>query len=95
MTVMQVGYPGTLKGDTLFMQHLNKAFHKASDDLKHKVRGALHFNNKGHVVRLEPIKTHPEIEALIRTFANGKTYIGEGAWNGSPGHKSDNNQVGN
>ncbi len=30
---------------------------------------------------------------MIRTFADGKTYIGVGAWNGSPGHKSDNEQV--
>ena len=93
MTVQQVGEPGTLKGDPLFMQHLNHAFRKASKETKDKCRGALHFDKKGDIIRLEPIKFHPEIEPLIRTFADGKTYIGVGAWNGSPGHKSDNEQV--
>lgn len=93
MTVQQVGEPGTLKGDPLFMQHLNQAFRKASKETKDRTRGALHFDKKGDIIRLEPIKFHPEIEPLIRTFADGKTYIGVGAWNGSPGHKSDNEQV--
>ncbi|KAF7505126.1 hypothetical protein GJ744_001266 [Endocarpon pusillum] len=94
MTVQQVGEPGTLKGDPLFMQHLNDAFRKASKHTQDKCRGALHFDQKGDIFRLEPIKFHPEIDPLIRTFADGKTYIGVGAWNGSPGHKSDNDQAG-
>lgn len=93
MTVQQVGDPRTLKGDPLFMQHLNHAFKNASKERKDKSRKALHFDQKGNIVRLEPIKFHPEVEPLIRTFADGKTYIGVGAWNGSPGNKSDNDQV--
>lgn len=75
------------------MQHLNAAFRKASKETKDRCRKALHFDQKGNIIRLEPIKFHPEIEPLIRTFADGKTYIGVGAWNGSPGNKSDNEQV--
>lgn len=75
------------------MQHLNHAFKNASKETKDKSRKALHFDQNGNIVRLEPIKFHPEVEPLIRTFADGKTYIGVGAWNGSPGNKNDNDQV--
>jgi hypothetical protein len=90
---MQVGEPSTLKGDPLFMQHLNKAWKQADHKTKEKCRPAIHLDKAGNVVRLEPIKDHPAVEPLIRTFADGKTYIGVGAWNGSPGNKHDNEQV--
>ena len=93
MTVQQVGDPTTLKGDPTFMQDLNKAWHNASAGDKNSLKDLVHVNGKGDVVRIEAIKDHPALDKLVRTFANGKTYIGVGAWAGSPGDKHDNEQV--
>jgi hypothetical protein len=93
LTVMQVGEPSTLKGDPLFMQHLNTAWKKADQRTKKACASCVHLDHAGNVVRIDAIKDNPSIEPLIRTFADNKTYIGVGAWNGSPGHPSDNNQV--
>lgn len=92
MTVMQIGDRSTLKGDPKFMQHMDIAWHKASQDTRNKLKGRVFTDSHGKVKRIGPIKGSPELEKLVRTFANGKTYIGEGAWNGSPGVPSDNNQ---
>jgi hypothetical protein len=93
LTVQQVGEPSTLKGDPLFMQHLNTAWKNADQRTKNACASCVHLDRSGNVVRIDAIKDHPAIEPLIRTFADDKTYIGVGAWNGSPGHPSDNNQV--
>jgi hypothetical protein len=93
LTVMQVGEPSTLKGDPLFMQHLNTAWKKADQRTKNACARCVHLDRSGNVIRIDAIKDNPAIEPLIRTFADNKTYIGVGAWNGSPGHPSDNNQV--
>ena len=93
MTVQQVGDPSTRKGDPLFMQQLNEAWHKASAEKKDSLKSCVHTNAKGDVVRIDPIKDHPELEKFVRSFADGKTYIGVGAWGGSPGVGSDNHQV--
>ena len=93
MTVQQVGEPSTRKGDPLFMQQLNTAWHKASKTEKDSLRNCVHTNSKGDIIRIDAIKDHPELEKFIRSFADGKTYIGVGAWGGSPGAGSDNNQV--
>ena len=93
MTVQQVGDSTTLKGDPNFMQDMNKAWHGASSADKNSLKDVVHLNNKGDVVRIDAIKDHPELEKLVRTFANGKTYVGVGAWNGSPGDGHDNEQV--
>ena len=93
MTVQQVNDRLTLKGDPLFMQHANAAWAKASAQTKAGLAGHV-FTRDGKVVRLGPIKGAPVLEAFVRTFADGKTYIGEGAWMGSPGVPSDNNQSG-
>ena len=93
MTIQQVGEPSTRKGDPLFMQQLNEAWHKASAGEKDSLRSCVHTNAKGDVVRIDSIKDHPELEKFIRSFADGKTYIGVGAWGGSPGVGSDNAQV--
>ncbi|CAF9941869.1 MAG: hypothetical protein HETSPECPRED_004258 [Heterodermia speciosa] len=92
MTVQQVGEPSTRKGDPLFMQQLNTAWHKASKTEKDSLRNCVHTNSKGDIIRIDAIKDHPELEKFIRSFADGKTYIGVGAWGGSPGVGSDNNQ---
>ena len=93
LTVQQVGEPGTRKGEPLFMQHLNEAWHKADAKLKESLKSCVHLDKSGEVVRIDAIKDHPDLDKLVRTFADGKTYIGVGAWGGSPGDKSDNNQV--
>ena len=93
MTVEQVGDAHTRKGDPLFMQHLNVAWHKASAGEKKSLEKCVHTNEKGDVVRIDAIKDNPGLEKFVRSFADGKTYIGVGAWGGSPGAASDNAQV--
>ena len=44
------------------------------------------------MVRIGPIKDFPNLETFVRSFADGMTYIGVGAWGGSPGNGSDNAQ---
>ncbi|KAL8920503.1 MAG: hypothetical protein Q9208_006253 [Pyrenodesmia sp. 3 TL-2023] len=92
MTIQQQGLPSTRKGDPLFMQNLRKAWTKASPATRNELKGHIFTNKEGKVVRMGPIKGNPRLEAFVRTFADGKTYIGVGAWNGSPGVASDNNQ---
>ncbi|KAL8936674.1 MAG: hypothetical protein Q9216_004812 [Gyalolechia sp. 2 TL-2023] len=92
MTVQQVNKPATRKGDPLFMQHLNKAWHRADDGTKRSLRDCIHLDRKGNVIRIDAIKDFPQLEKFVRTFADGKTYIGVGAWGGSPGNTNDNNQ---
>ena len=93
MTVQQVGQNWTRKGDPLFMQHLNEAWGKASAATKKPLERSVHLNGQGHVVRIDAIKDNPDLEKFVRTFADGKTYIGVGAWGGSPGNPLDNHQV--
>ena len=93
LTVQQAGDNSTRKGDPLFMQHLNTAWHKADAKTKDSLKNCVHINKEGEVVRIDAIKDHPELEKFVRSFADGKTYIGVGAWGGSPGNQSDNNQV--
>ena len=93
MTVQQVGEPSTRKGDPLFMQQLNTAWHRASASTKASLKDCVHVNGKGDVVRIGAIKDYPQLESFVRSFADGKTYIGVGAWGGSPGVGSDNAQV--
>jgi hypothetical protein len=92
MVVQQVGDAKTRKGDPHFMQNLNAAWAKASQDTKNSLNNCVHVNN-GKVVRIDAPKNFPELEKFVRTFADGKMYIGIGAWNGNQGNASDNNQV--
>ncbi|KAL6717796.1 hypothetical protein ACLMJK_003881 [Lecanora helva] len=92
MTVQQVGEPLTRKGDPTFMQDLNKAWHKTGEAEKKSLKDCVHINAKGDVVRIDAIKNFPQLEKFVRSFADGKTYIGVGAWGGSPGVGSDNKQ---
>ena len=93
MTVQQVGDPGTRKGDPLFMQHLNEAWHNASAQEKRELEKSVHINAKGDVVRIDAIKSNPQLEKFVRSFDDGKTYIGVGAFGGHQGVGSDNAQV--
>ncbi|KAL8678858.1 MAG: hypothetical protein Q9224_007081, partial [Gallowayella concinna] len=92
MTIQQQGLPSTRKGDPLFMQNLRKAWSKASPQTKNDLKASIFTDKHGNVERMGPIKEHPKLEAFVRTFADGKTYIGVGAWKGSPGVKTDNDQ---
>lgn len=94
ITVQQVGDPTTRKGDPVFMQQLNAAWHRASASTKASLKECVHLNEKGDVKRISAIKDFPQLEKFVRTFADHKTYIGVGAWGGSPGVGSDNAQVG-
>lgn len=93
ITVQQVGEPGTRKGDPLFMQQFNTSWHRASAGTKASLKDCVHLNGKGDVARIGAIKDYPQLETFVRSFADGKTYIGVGAWGGSPGVGSDNAQV--
>jgi hypothetical protein len=92
MIVQQVGDNRTRKGDPRFMQNLDAAWKKASQQTKDSLNNCV-FRKDGKVVRMAAPKDFPKLEQFVRTFADGKTYIGVGAWNGSPGAASDNNQV--
>ncbi|KAF3929147.1 hypothetical protein AA313_de0200629 [Arthrobotrys entomopaga] len=91
LIVQQVSAPGTRKGDPLFMQHLNKAWSKASKETKDKLKHSVTVK-RGKVIRIGPVKDNPDLENFVRSFADGKTYIGVGSWGGSPGKDSDNKQ---
>ena len=93
ITVQQVGEPATRKGDPVFMQQFNASWRRASAGTKASLKDCVHLNEKGDVVRLSAIKDYPQLERFVRGFADGKTYIGVGAWGGSPGVGSDNAQV--
>lgn len=90
ITIQQEGDPTTRKGDPLFMQNFRNAWHKASAETKGSLRKCVFLDGHGQVTRIGPIKDYPELEKFVRTFADGKTYIGVGAWNGSPGNDNDN-----
>ncbi|KAI4089488.1 MAG: hypothetical protein LQ339_008549 [Xanthoria mediterranea] len=92
MTVQQVNNPATRKGDPLFMQHLNDAWHRADAGTRQALELCVHRDNNDNVTRIDAIKDWPALENFVRTFADGKTYIGVGAWSGSPGNANDNNQ---
>ncbi|KAI4220183.1 MAG: hypothetical protein L6R36_007803 [Xanthoria steineri] len=92
MTVQQVNNPATRKGDPLFMQHLNDAWHRADAGTRQALELCVHRDNNDNVTRIDAIKDWPALENFVRTFEDGKTYIGVGAWNGSPGNANDNNQ---
>ncbi|KAI4234941.1 MAG: hypothetical protein L6R40_006609 [Gallowayella cf. fulva] len=92
LTVQQVDDPATRKGDPLFMQHLNDAWHRADAGTRQALELCVHRDNNDNVTCIDAIKDWPALENFVRTFADGKTYIGVGAWGGSPGNANDNNQ---
>ena len=92
LTVEQVGAPNTRKGDPTFMQDLNEHYAKASAKTKADIAGSIHRDAAGRVVRIDAPKFNRALEDFFRTFANGKVYIGVGAWGGSQGNQADNDQ---
>lgn len=92
MTVEQVGAPWTRKGDPAFMQDLRSHYARADANTKAALRNCLHFDQHGQVSRIEAPKFFPALESFVRTFAEGKVYIGVGAWQGNLGDAGDNAQ---
>lgn len=75
------------------MQDAQVAWDNASEDTKNAIRSAVIINGEGKVVYIGPTKENPPLENWVRSFANGKTYIGIGAWGDFKGDVNDNNQV--
>jgi hypothetical protein len=92
MTVEQVGAPWTRKGDPQFMQDLRSHYARADANTKAALRNCIHFDQHGQVSRIEAPKFFPALESFVRTFAEGKVYIGVGAWQGNQGDAGDNAQ---
>ncbi|OTA58809.1 hypothetical protein K449DRAFT_467022 [Hypoxylon sp. EC38] len=93
MTCQQVGDPaGKFKGHETFMQACNQAYHKLSQDKKNQLKGHVFLDSKGNVKRIGAPKDFQPLEQFVRTFANGRTYIGVGAWGPSAGNPADNAQ---
>ncbi|KAI0386656.1 hypothetical protein F5Y04DRAFT_288550 [Hypomontagnella monticulosa] len=93
MTCQQVGDPaGKFKGHETFMQACNTAYHKLSQDKKNQLKGHVFLDGKGNVKRIGAPKDFQPLEQFVRTFANGRTYIGVGAWGPSQGNPADNAQ---
>ncbi|KAL9109979.1 MAG: hypothetical protein Q9227_005502 [Pyrenula ochraceoflavens] len=92
LIVQQVGSPDTRKGDPHFMQDFNRAWDKADKQTRDGLKTCVHLDSKGNVKRIDAIKNFPKLEAFVRHFANGMTYIGVGSWGGSPGNPHDNKQ---
>ena len=92
LVVQQVGNDGTRKGDPLFMQNLNKAWVAASEATRNGLKNCVRVRN-GRVVRIDACKDHPRLEEFVRTFADGKVYIGIGSWDGKAGNPADDRNV--
>lgn len=75
------------------MQDAQAAWENASEETKNAIRSAVIINGEGKVVYIGPTKENPPLENWVRSFANGKTYIGIGAWGDFKGDVNDNNQV--
>ncbi|KAI1387876.1 uncharacterized protein F4822DRAFT_444405 [Hypoxylon trugodes] len=93
MTCQQVGDPaGKFKGLENFMQACNTAWHKLPQAKKDQIKSHVFLDGKGNVKRIGPPKELQALEEFVRTFANGRTYIGVGAWGPSTGNPADNEQ---
>ncbi|KAJ2992537.1 hypothetical protein NUW58_g2131 [Xylaria curta] len=93
MTCQQVGDPaGKFKGHETFMQACNNAWHKLPQAKKDQLKGRVFLDGKGNVKRIGAPKEFQPLEQFVRTFANGRTYIGVGAWGGNKGNPEDNKQ---
>jgi hypothetical protein len=93
LTVQQVGDDAhRFKGDATFMQECNAAWHQASPATRDALQSHVFLDAQGHVQRIGAPKELQALERFVRTFADGKTYIGVGAWGDSKGQESDNRQ---
>lgn len=75
------------------MQDAQVAWDNASQETRNAIQSAVILNGEGKVVYIGPTKENPPLENWVRSFANGKTYIGIGAWGDFKGDVNDNNQV--
>ena len=91
ITIEQDGDSRTLKGDPDFMQQLQAAWKKASPATRETLKDHVHLN-EGVPIRIEAPKSYEPLEKFVRTFANGQTYIGIGAWGDFKGDPNDNKQ---
>ncbi|KAI0873425.1 hypothetical protein GGS24DRAFT_490758 [Hypoxylon argillaceum] len=93
ITCQQVGDPaGKFKGLENFMQACNQAWHKLPQAKKDQLKDHVFLDGSGNVKRIGAPKDFQPLEQFVRTFANGRTYIGVGAWGPSQGNPEDNKQ---
>ncbi|KAH6645065.1 hypothetical protein BKA67DRAFT_542050 [Truncatella angustata] len=93
MTVQQVGDdPRQYKGHETFMQACNNAWHGADQDTRNQIQSHVFLDDNGNVKRIGAPKENQALERFVRTFAQGRTYIGVGAWGDSAGDAGDNAQ---
>lgn len=92
MTVMQKNDPETIKGHPLFMQALNQAWAHADQKTKDPIMRSVHLDHAGKIVRMDPTKDNPHLEAFVHTF-DTLSYVGVGSWHGRAGNAVDNAQV--
>ncbi|EMC94286.1 hypothetical protein BAUCODRAFT_228063 [Baudoinia panamericana UAMH 10762] len=74
------------------MQDANKAWHSAPQGVQDSIRNMVTLDKAGNVTFIGATKNSQALENWVRTFANGKTYIGTGSWNGNKGNPADNAQ---
>ncbi|KAJ7636928.1 hypothetical protein FB45DRAFT_452006 [Roridomyces roridus] len=74
------------------MQDLRAAWARADGNLKNKLKGVVHLDGHGIPTRIDAPKSNKDLENWVRTFAEGKVYIGIGAWGGNAGDVGDNAQ---
>ncbi|KAG9567941.1 hypothetical protein KCU71_g3173, partial [Aureobasidium melanogenum] len=91
ITVEQKNDPATIKGHPLFMQALNQAWAHADEKTKDNIKRSLHFDHTGRIVRMDPTKDNPHLEAFVHTF-DKLSYVGVGSWNRNAGNAVDNAQ---
>ncbi|KAI2634497.1 hypothetical protein GGS21DRAFT_543582 [Xylaria nigripes] len=93
MTCQQAGDPPTkYKGHETFMQACNAAWKSLPQPQKDELKNFVFLDGSGNVKRIGAPKDSQPLEQFVRTFANGRTYIGVGAWGGSQGNPEDNKQ---
>ena len=93
VTVQHWGNDSTRKGAPRYMQDAQTAWDKADQGTKNAIKHGVTLDGNGKVVYIGPTKEDAALRKFVRSFANGKTYIGIGAWGDDPGEPADNNLV--
>ncbi|KAI3399109.1 hypothetical protein diail_7688 [Diaporthe ilicicola] len=92
ITVQHWGNDSTRKGAPTYMQDAQVAWDNASQETRDAIKNAVTISDEGKVVFIGPPKENQALESWVRTFADGKTYIGIGAWGDNKGNDKDNEQ---
>ncbi|KAK8124160.1 hypothetical protein PG999_004078 [Apiospora kogelbergensis] len=79
-------------GNMTCQQACNKAWKGLSQQKRDQLKGHVTLDSKGNVKRIGPPKEFQPLEQFVRTFANGRTYIGVGSWAGGKGNPADDKQ---